>query len=88
VDVLLYTILTGLFTIYWIILLVDCLRLRALDRKTRLIWIAVIVLGGPPVGALIYHGARSSLLKAAAVGSSRMKTSHEESNRPSHDMNR
>lgn len=69
-DVLLYAILTSLFTIYWIILLVDCIRLKALTRKTRILWIILIVLGGPPIGALIYHGARSSLLKASAVASS------------------
>jgi hypothetical protein len=68
VALLLYAILTSLFTIYWIILLVDCFRLKALTRKTRTLWIILIVLGGPPTGALIYHSARSSLLKAATIG--------------------
>ena len=67
-DFLLYALLTSLFTIYWIILLVDCIRLKALTRKTRILWIFVIVLGGPPIGALIYHDARSSLVKAARIG--------------------
>lgn len=67
-DILLFAILTGLFTIYWIILLVDCIRLKALTGKMRVLWIILIVLGGPPIGALIYHGARRSLLKAARIG--------------------
>lgn len=66
-DVLLYAMFTALFTIYWIIMLVDCIRLKAFTRKMRILWIVLIVLGGPPIGALIYHSARSSLVKAAAV---------------------
>jgi hypothetical protein len=67
VDLLLYALLSALFSIYWIILLIDCIRLKALSRKARIVWIIVIILGGPPIGALIYHGARSSLIKAAAM---------------------
>jgi hypothetical protein len=61
--ILLYTI----FVIYWVIMLIDCFRLKSLSRKLKISWILLIVLFGPPLGALLYHGARRSLLRASAV---------------------
>lgn len=66
-DQFLLILLYSIFVIYWVIMLIDCIRLQSISRKLRITWVVLIVLLGPPIGALIYHGARRSLLRASAV---------------------
>ena len=66
-DQFLLILLYSLFVIYWVIMLVDCIRLQSISRKLRITWVVLIVLFGPPFGAVVYHGARRSLLRASAV---------------------
>jgi hypothetical protein len=66
-DQFLLAILSGIFIVYWLYMLVDCIRLKSIGRRLKTTWVVLIILFGPPLGALLYHSAKSALLKASAV---------------------
>jgi predicted PurR-regulated permease PerM len=66
-DQFLLAILSGIFIVYWLYMLVDCIRLKSIDRRLKITWVVLIIMFGPPLGALIYHSAKSSLMKASVV---------------------
>ena len=66
----LVTIFYWLLLAYRVIMLIDCIRLREIGVRYRVIWgivIAIFDVNGLPIGALLYHGSRRYLLKAARV---------------------